>query len=146
MTQSEEIVDSPVGWVSRHIREYLETGGRRGHRKWGMDCLLLITRGRRTGVLRRTALFYGRDGDRYVVIGSSGGQAADPSWVLNLRADPVVGVQVLAETFAARARIAGGVERERLWRLMADLWPEYERYRASAARAGREIPVVVLER
>ena len=146
MTQPDQIVDSPVGWVSRHIREYVETGGHRGHRKWGMDCLLLITRGRRTGTLRRTALFYGRDGDRYVVVASSGGQADDPCWCLNLRADPVVGVQVGAETFAARARIAEGGERERLWRLMADLWPEYERYRARAARAGREIPVVVLER
>jgi hypothetical protein len=42
-----------------------------------------------------------------------------------------------------RASTAAGEERERLWALMAEVWPAYEDYRA---RTDREIPVVVLTR
>ena len=136
-------VDSPVGWVARHIGEYVESGGTRGHRRWGVTTLLLTTRGRRTGTLRRTGLIYGTDGDRYVVVASNGGKPDNPAWLLNLRADPDVEVQVGEETFAGRARVATGDERERLWRSMADMWPDYDKYRQKATR---EIPVVVLER
>lgn len=139
---AEEITDSPTGWVAKHIREYVETDGRRGHRRWGVDHLLLTSRGRRSGKLRRTALIYGRDGDRYVVVGSSGGQPRHPAWVLNLLADPQVRVQVGAETFPARAYPAEGEEKERLWRLMAGIWPDYDRYRR---RTSRDIPVVILQ-
>ncbi|HSK97749.1 MAG TPA: nitroreductase/quinone reductase family protein, partial [Euzebyales bacterium] len=75
MAASEEIVDSPTGWVADHIRTYVATDGRKGHKRWGVHTLLLTTRGRRSGTLRRTALIYGRDDDRYLVVGSNGGAA-----------------------------------------------------------------------
>jgi hypothetical protein len=66
MDRFEEIVDNPDGWVGEHIREYVATDGRRGHRFNGWNTwestyatLLLVTRGRRSGKLRRTALAYG---------------------------------------------------------------------------------------
>ena len=62
---SEEVVDSPTGWVAKHIKEYVETGGEKGHTWQGVPTLLLTTRGRKTGKLRRTALIYGRPGDSY---------------------------------------------------------------------------------
>ncbi len=72
------MTESPVGWVHAHVRRYVESGGMRGHRWSGTDALLLTTRGRRTGLLRRTALIYGRDDDRFVVVGSNGGKARHP--------------------------------------------------------------------
>jgi deazaflavin-dependent oxidoreductase (nitroreductase family) len=143
MAAEEEVLDSPTRWVARHVRRYVETDGRSGHRWNGRNTLLLTTRGRRSGRLRRTALIYGRDGDRYVVVASNGGARNHPYWYLNLTAHPEVQVQVQAERFAARARTAGAGERPRLWRMMAGIWPDYERYQR---RTGREIPVVVLER
>jgi deazaflavin-dependent oxidoreductase (nitroreductase family) len=141
---ADEVFDSPTDWVAKHVREYVETDGRRGHRQWGVTILLLSTRGRKTGRLRRTALIYGEDGPgRYVVVGSNGGKAADPLWYLNLLDHPEAHVQVGEETFTARAHVAAGAERERLWREMAALWPDYDRYRTKTIR---EIPVVVLER
>jgi deazaflavin-dependent oxidoreductase (nitroreductase family) len=136
-----EIQDSPIGWVARHVRAYVATDGRDGHHRWGVTNLLLTTRGRRTGRLRRTALIYARDGSRYVVVASGAGEDHHPAWYLNLRADPLVGVQVGAEVFVARAATAEGEERDRLWRMMAALWPDYERYRRNASRT---IPVVTL--
>ena len=143
MAGEEEVLDSPTRWVARHVRRYVETDGRSGHRWNGRNTLLLTTRGRRSGKLRRTALIYGQDGDRYLVVASNGGARNHPFWYLNLSAQPEVQVQVGAERFAARARTAGADERPRLWRLMAEIWPDYERYQK---RTGREILVVVLER
>jgi deazaflavin-dependent oxidoreductase (nitroreductase family) len=143
MTRPDEVVDSPRGWVATHIRSYVETGGRRGHRWHGAPTLLLTTRGRRSGTRRRTALIYGRDGDRYLVVASNGGAEGHPNWYLNLAADPDVEVQVGAERFAARARTATAEEKPRLWPVMTALWPEYDTYQRKTARV---IPVVVLER
>jgi deazaflavin-dependent oxidoreductase (nitroreductase family) len=141
---SEPVHDSPSGWVARHIRRYVETGGRDGH-EWrpGVNTLLLTTRGRKSGLLRRTALIYGRDGDRYLVVASQGGADRHPAWYLNLVADPDVVVQVGAETFAAGARPATAEEKPGLWRIMTSIWPDYDQYQA---RTSRDIPVVILER
>jgi deazaflavin-dependent oxidoreductase (nitroreductase family) len=142
MTQ-EEIVDSPIGWVAQHIRGYVESGGERGHRWRGVPTLLLTTRGRRSGTLRRTALIYGEDGGRYVIVASLGGAPKHPQWYLNLRHDPEVTVQVGAETFAARARTATPEEKPALWRTMVGIWPDYDNYQKKTTR---EIPVVILDR
>ena len=88
------IYDSPTGWVASHIDSYVSSDGRKGHRWRGVDTLLLTTRGRKSGKLRRSALIYGRDGDRYVVVGSKGGNPSHPLWYLNLVADPEVRIQV----------------------------------------------------
>lgn len=139
---TEEVHDSPVGWVSKHIKRYVESDGERGH-EWrpGVPTLLLTTTGRRTGIQRRTALIYGRYGDDYVIVASVGGSPNHPAWYLNLSADPQVDVQVGAERFAAVARTAYGEERTRLWEAMQQIWPYYEGYQKKTAR---EIPVVVL--
>jgi deazaflavin-dependent oxidoreductase (nitroreductase family) len=142
----EEVLDTPRGWVAKHVRRYLETDGRSGHRWHGTNTLLLTTRGRKSGKLRRTALIYGRDGDRYLLVASNGGAPRHPSWYLNLVEHPEVQVQVAADRFAARARTAGPEEKPRLWRLMTAINPEYDRYQQRAGRAGRDIPVLILER
>jgi deazaflavin-dependent oxidoreductase (nitroreductase family) len=143
MAPEEEVFDSSRGWVARHIRRYVETDGRKGHRWSGVHTLLLTTRGRRTGKLRRTALIYGRDGDRYLVVASRGGAKHHPSWYLNLAENPEVQVQVGADRFTARASTATSEEKPRLWRSMASIWPEYDSYQV---KTERDIPVVILER
>ena len=135
---SEEVFDNPTGWVARHIRRYAESGGRFN----GQDALLLTTRGRRSGRLRRTALYYGRDGDRYVLVATTVRGGRDPAWYLNLLASPAVVVQVRSDVFPAVARAAETGERERLWQLMTGIFPKYARYEREA---GRELPVVVIE-
>lgn len=143
MTPREEVFDSPTGWVAKHVRRYVETDGRSGHRWSGVHTLLLITRGRKSGKLRRTALIYGRDGSRHLVVASRGGAEKHPAWYLNLAENPDVQLQVGPEEFPARARTATPQEKPRLWRVMASIWPEYDRYQT---RTTRDIPVVILER
>ena len=138
------IQDASHLYGSEHVRSYRETGGRLGH-KWkrGSSILLLTTRGRRSGEPHTTPLIYGRHGDHYVVVASKGGSDAPPDWFVNLSEDPDVEVQVLDETFAARARTARAEEKPALWEQMVGHWPDYEDYQR---RTDREIPVVILER
>jgi deazaflavin-dependent oxidoreductase (nitroreductase family) len=143
MDSQDEFTDSPVRWVADHIRRYATSEGKAGHRWSGVYTLLITTRGRKTGVLRRTALIYGRDGDRYVVVASNGGKDKHPFWYLNLLENPEVHVQVGAEKFVARARPATTEERPRLWELMTSIFSQYENFRK---KTSREIPVVILER
>jgi deazaflavin-dependent oxidoreductase (nitroreductase family) len=139
---TDEVTDSPTPWVADHMRRYLETGGLEGH-QWrpGVPTLLLTTTGRRSGVRRRTALIYGRDGEDYLVVASKGGAPAHPAWLHNLTADPQVDLQIGAQVVPATARIADGAERARLWRTMSAIWPAYDDY---ATKTDRQIPVVVL--
>jgi deazaflavin-dependent oxidoreductase (nitroreductase family) len=139
----EDVLDNPTDWVARHIRRYVESDGEQGHRFYGHEALLLTTRGRRSGALRRTALYYGVDGDRYVLVGSNGGSRRHPAWYLNLLEHPEVEVQVRGEAFPARARPATADERPRLWELMATAIPQYVGYQK---KVRRELPVVVVER
>ncbi|GAA4461957.1 nitroreductase family deazaflavin-dependent oxidoreductase [Phytohabitans houttuyneae] len=140
---ADKVVDSSVGWVARHINSYVDTDGKSGHRFHGVEALLLTTRGRRSGALRRTALYYGTwDGD-YVLVASNGGSVGHPLWYRNLVADPRVTVQVKDDVFDAVARTAAGEERAALWDRMVGICPKYAQYQAMVQR---EIPVVVLTR
>jgi proline iminopeptidase len=127
-----------------HVERYRETGGEVGH-IWrrGSKILLLTTTGRKTGNATTTPLIYESDGDRYVIVASKGGAPEHPGWYKNLAKKPDVELQVKGEVFHARAHTAEGEERERLWKLAAQQWPDYDEY---AKRTDREIPVVVLER
>ena len=140
---AEEVFDNPTGWVAKHIRTYVESGGKKGHDYQGWPTLLLTTRGHRSGLLRRTALIYGRDGDRHLLVASNGGAAEHPGWYRNLSAEPEVRVQVREEEFTARARTAAAEEKPGLWEVMVGVFPQYAKYQEKTAR---DIPVVVLER
>ena len=141
--EQSEVVDNPVGWVASHISEYVTTGGKQGHLWNGATTLLLMTRGRKTGVWRRTALIYGQDGDDYLVVGSKGGAPANPKWYSNLVGNPNVRLQVKDEEFEAVARTADDEERARFWPIMTKIWPDYDVYQK---RTARRIPDVALRR
>jgi deazaflavin-dependent oxidoreductase (nitroreductase family) len=139
----DEIHDSPTGWVAKHIKGYVETDGGKGQQYYGVSSLLLTTRGRKSGLLRRTALYYGKDDGHYIVVASNGGDAHHPAWYLNLVENHEVEVQVGADKFMAIAHTADREEKPHLWSLMAKIFPTYDRYQT---KTRREIPVVVLVR
>jgi proline iminopeptidase len=127
-----------------HVRRYGETDGEVGHVwKEGATILLLTTKGRKSGRETTTPLIYNLDGETPVIVASKGGAPDHPGWFENLAKTPEVGVQIKSDRFHARARVAEGEERERLWELMNEIWPHYDDY---ATRTDREIPVVVLKR
>ena len=136
-----------------HQRVYKATGGAVGKRVAGRPALLLHTVGRKSGARRTAALVYAEDGDDLVVVASYGGAPSHPAWFLNLRDNPDVEVQIGRTTQRARAHVAEGAERERLWELVnrqnRGLAPLIHkgaigRYDVYQRHTDREIPVVVL--
>jgi proline iminopeptidase len=127
-----------------HVRSYLETNGAIGYR-WREDApiAILFTTGRTSGEERANPLIFGRDGDNVILVASKGGAPEDPGWFRNLQAHPEAEIQIMADRWPVRMRLAEGEERERLWRMMNELWPHYDAY---AEKTDREIPAVVLER
>ena len=138
-------------WISSHVRTYLASGGTEGH-LWDstpvggpglLPCLLLVTKGRKSGKKITVPLIYGETGDgRYVIVASRGGTPTHPDWYLNLSADPHVKLQVGTERFAAVASTCADSERETLWKKMAAIYPPYDTYQEMTTR---RIPVVVLK-
>ncbi|MCG8589264.1 MAG: nitroreductase family deazaflavin-dependent oxidoreductase [Proteobacteria bacterium] len=131
-------------WFTRlHRSVYRHTGGRLGARLWGLDMLLLTTRGRKTGQPRTLPLACFQDGDDWIVVASNNGQERLPAWWLNLQADPTATVQVRGEEFTADAREATPDEHARLWPWLKEQNHFYARYEATTERP---IPVVILHR
>lgn len=144
MAVSEDLdraTDSAWDFAAKQTRTYLASGGAEGHESNGVHMLVIATTGRRTGQPRRTCLIYGTTGDDLVVVASKGGDDGNPDWFKNLQANPSAGVQVGPRRFTAHARIATDVERERLWPMMARIFPLYDQY---AHKTDRVIPIVLL--
>lgn len=144
MALIDETPIDPTGdsWIADHVKLYVESGGKEGH-MWqpGVPTMLLTTRGNKSGTARRTALIYGRDGDDYVVMASYAGAPAHPDWYLNLVADPEVVIQVGEDIMTGQARTVSDDDRERVWKIMTDIWPDYDEY---ATKTTRKIPLVAI--
>ncbi|PJI93596.1 nitroreductase/quinone reductase family protein [Luteimicrobium subarcticum] len=145
--------DDPLE-INRHVIEAFRYGGEIPgmHRD---RLLLLTTRGRRTGQERTAPMMFvppgpdleGGAGDgRRLVVASGNGSPHDPAWFRNLVADPSVHVEVDGgdgtEAYDATARVLAGDERDREWERLVASYPFFAEH---AERAGREIPLVVLE-
>ncbi len=125
----------------KHVQRYRETDGGVGYLWNGVPTLLLTAIGRQTGLERTTPLIFARDGEDYLVVASLGGAPRHPTWYGNLQANPNAEIQVRAERLRVTARTASDEEKPRLWKIVTDVWPNYDVYQS---RTDRAIPVVVL--
>jgi deazaflavin-dependent oxidoreductase (nitroreductase family) len=133
-------------WNQRVIEEFRANDGRVGGMFEGRTLLLLHHRGAKSGAERINPVAYQRlDDDSVAVFASYGGSPRHPDWFHNLVANPEVTVEIGTETFPARARIAEGEERERIWEQQKHDWPGFAEYEEKT-QGIREIPVVVLEK
>jgi deazaflavin-dependent oxidoreductase (nitroreductase family) len=81
----------------------------------GRAVMVLTTTGAKSGEPRTAVVSFSRDGDDYIVVGSKSGEPDDPAWFTNLRANPLVTVDADGKTFQARATVAEGADRDKLW-------------------------------
>ena len=138
-------------WMVEHANRYISSGGTDGHiykmtppgrPEMTVPSLLLTTTGRKSGERFVFPVFYGKDGDSYIVVASKGGAPQHPGGYRNLLVNPDVDVQVGTAKLKARARTATGAERARLWQEALKFWPPYAEYQQ---KTEREIPVVLLD-
>jgi deazaflavin-dependent oxidoreductase (nitroreductase family) len=133
---------SPWPPVADQVRLYEESAGTEGLLLEGKPCVILWTRGRRTGTVRKSPLMRVRHGDQYAVVASMGGAPDHPVWYLNLLADPQVSLQDGPELRDYTAHVADPEEKAAWWPRCTEVWPAYDDYQASTDRA---IPVVILD-
>lgn len=138
-----------AGMLREHRRDYLTSGGARGHildlsptgGKMLSTHLLLRHVGRRTGMRYISPLFYGIIGGEVAIIASKGGADHHPSWYCNLVARDEARFQIATDAFRGTWRQAEGAERKAIWAFMAGNYPTFASYQASTER---EIPVILM--
>ena len=135
-------IPSTYDVAADHVERYLATDGADGYDFHGAVCVILTTKGRRTGAIRRSPIVRVRDGDRYLAVASMGGAPKHPLWYLNLLANPEVTIQDKGEVHFLTARTATPAEKEELWPVAVAEWPDYENYQK---RTERDIPLVICE-
>ena len=137
-----EYEPSPWGPIAEQVATYEGSGGTEGLDLEGQPCVILTTRGRKSGKLRKSPLMRVEHEGRYAVVASMGGAPKHPVWYLNLVANPEVTLQDGPAVFDLRAREVSGDEKAEWWARAREVWPPYDDYQASTAR---QIPLVVLE-
>ncbi len=120
---------------------YRVSGGRMG----GHHTLLLATIGARSGESRIATLRRFDDGPgRWLVVGSAGASARQPSWVVNLSHNPDrARAEVDRDRFKVTPVLLDGEERALAWRRIVAEAPQFGTYEQ---KTDREMPVLRLTR
>jgi deazaflavin-dependent oxidoreductase (nitroreductase family) len=80
--------------------------------------------------------------DGVILVGSQGGTPKSPPWVHNLIANPDIEVQHRSRKMPLRARRANAQEKQEVWPVCCQHYPDYELYQQ---RTERDIPVFICE-
>ena len=145
MTFEGEYAPSPWEWVRDQVELFERTGGREGGTLQGQPIVVLTTRGRRSGQLRKSPLMRVEHDGAYALVASKGGSPAHPEWYHNLRADPTaVTLQDGPEPFDVDIReLSDGAERDEWWARSVAAYPPYAEYQE---KTDRLIPIFVATR
>ena len=133
---------SPFEFVANQVRQYEESNGAENNTLRDVPVIILWTRGRSSGSIRKTPLMRVNDGDRYAAVASYGGAPEHPVWYRNILADPNVSLQDGAELRDYVAHTATPEEKAEWWPKATAVWPDYDAYQE---KTDREIPLVILE-
>lgn len=128
---------------SREQVELIErTNGAEGTTMRGMPVIVLVSRGAKSGKIRKIPLMRVEHEGQYAVVASLGGAPKHPTWYYNLLAHPHVELRDGAVVRDYLARELEGAERETWWARSVEAYPDYADY---AVKTSRLIPVFVLE-
>jgi deazaflavin-dependent oxidoreductase (nitroreductase family) len=141
----------PGSWLFARLLDHLDkpvyrlTRGRHTFASLvsGLPVLMLTTTGARSGRPRTVPLLGLPTPRGMAVIASNFGQARDPAWYHNLRADPHGELSHEGRTERIRAVEVEGEERERIWQQGLAVYPGWSQYEVRASH--RRIRVFVLE-
>ncbi|HSB95626.1 MAG TPA: nitroreductase/quinone reductase family protein [Spongiibacteraceae bacterium] len=131
-------------WFGRlHRKIYLATGGRIGGRLAGHEMAIIDTLGRKSGQWRSTPIACYPYAEHVAVVASNNGSDREPAWLLNIRANPSVYVQVGSQRYAALAQELSLAERNAFWPRVVELNPPQATHQSHTARL---LPIVVFKK
>ena len=137
-----EYEPSPSDRVREQVELYEATNGVEGGTHNGKPVIVLTTNGAKSSKIRKTPLMRIEHNGTYAVVASHAGAPKHPFWYYNLVANPLVELQDGAVKQEMRAREVFGAEKDEWWKRADAAYSKFPGYRA---RAGREIPVFVIE-
>jgi len=137
-----EYEPSTQQWVRDQVELYESSGGTDGATMRGLACILMTSRGARSGKLRKVPLMRVEHEGRYAAVASLGGAPRHPVWYFNLKADPLVELRDATSVQDMTAREVTGAEKAQWWERAVAAFPDYADYQR---KTEREIPVFVLE-
>ncbi len=132
---------SPAQWVRDQVAEYEASNGQRANtlRDTGLPIVIVTTRGRDSGKVRKTPLMRVEFGGEYALVASQGGAPSHPKWYHNLVAHPDdVLLQDGPSPVAVQVRQLEGDERAQWWDRAVAAFPPYAEYQTKTTR---QIPV-----
>jgi F420H(2)-dependent quinone reductase len=137
-----EYEPSTAAWVNQQVTEYEGSGGTEGTLLRGVPTVVVTMVGASTGKLRKHPVMRVEHDGTYAAVASKGGAPKNPTWVGNLRKNPLVEVQDGTAHGEYRAREASDDERAAWWKRAVEVWPDYDAYQA---KTDRQIPIFLLE-
>jgi F420H(2)-dependent quinone reductase len=137
-----EYEPSPSERSREQVRKFEASGGTEGNTLFDMPVIILWSRGRHSGKIRKTPLMRVEHDGKYAVVASLGGAPKHPVWYWNIHDDPDVSLQDGAQVRDYRARELSGDEYAQWWDRAVAAYPPYEDYQRKTERV---IPVFVLE-
>jgi len=137
-----EYEPSPAEWVRDQVELIERSGGTEGMTLRGMPVILLVTKGARSGKLRKTPLMRVEHDGAYALVASLGGAPKHPVWYYNLLADPHIELQDGTERRDMVVREVTGEEKAAWWERAVAAYPDYADYQE---KTERQIPVFIAE-
>ena len=118
-----EYEPSPWDWVREQVEEYEASQGQRANTLMdtGLPVVIVTTRGRKSGKIRKTPLMRVEHEGEYALVASIGGAPNNPAWYGNVVADPLVVIHKTAPSRTTSLPVksqvtnepSGGQERSR---------------------------------
>jgi deazaflavin-dependent oxidoreductase (nitroreductase family) len=137
-----EYEPSTAAWVNEQVTEYEGSGGTAGTLLRGVPTIIVTSIGASTGKLRKHPVMRVEHDGAYAAVASKGGAPKNPTWVANLRKNPLVEVQDGTAHGDYRAREATADEHSAWWQRAVAVWPDYDAYQT---KTDRQIPIFLLE-
>jgi deazaflavin-dependent oxidoreductase (nitroreductase family) len=126
------------------IEEFRASNGRLGGSWAGYVVILIHQVGARSAVERTTPLScFPLDENRWAIVASNGGSERHPHWYHNLKANPVITVELGAETFTVLAEELHGTARAAMWPTVVAQVPRLGDLQQGTAR---QMPILILNR
>jgi deazaflavin-dependent oxidoreductase (nitroreductase family) len=133
--------ETPAEYNAKIIAEFRANQGHVGGMWEETPLLLLHHTGAKSGASRINPVAYLPDERRYMIWAANGGAPINPDWYYNLKAHPGASIEIGNETIDVVAEEARGAERERLFVIAAERYPQLHEL---ARNIDRVIPMIIL--
>ena len=141
MSESESFKSKHAGtrWFVKYatalnVLLYRLSGGRIANKMEGCPVCLVTMTGRKSGLQKTIALMYVKDGEHVLLVASLGGAPQNPVWYHNLKAQPLIKIQLGSVSRKMLAREASEEEHKVIWPKAVAAYGSFADYQKKTSR------------